>query len=219
MPAISPGGTGSVDDVWLSRRGRRATSASPSSGSSEQLEKTMRPPGLTSATARSSSRRCSSASLAMSAGDFVQGTSGWRRTVPVEEQGASSSTASNSSCRLVCRAYRPATISASRPSRSRLLAEPRQPVLRDVDRGDVGAGQRRAAPSCRRARRKDRRRACPATSPSSRAGRLAAASCTHHAPRQSRAARRPRRRAARRAPSRSAARCRRASRPSAPGRT
>ncbi len=52
-------------------------------------------PAWSVSTAWASSRRCRAASAAMSASRLSQGMSGWRRMVPVDEQGASSSTASN----------------------------------------------------------------------------------------------------------------------------
>ncbi len=59
------------------------------------MENSSRPPGFTNCTAWASIRNCKSASFATSCGDLVHATSGWRRIVPVDEQGASSSTASN----------------------------------------------------------------------------------------------------------------------------
>ncbi len=53
MPLISPGSTGSAS-TGAFPASRDSTSTSPSSGSSEQLEKTIRPPGFTSVMALSS---------------------------------------------------------------------------------------------------------------------------------------------------------------------
>ena len=136
-------------------------------------------PACTSSTARSSSRRCRPASAAMSASRLSQGMSGWRRMVPVDEQGASSSTASNGSGLPVgdvgrdglgreCRAGRDSR-AAARAGGERSTAVTRR-------------RRRRAARSCRPAPRRDRRPLLPRTSPSSRAGSAAAASCTHQAP-------------------------------------
>ena len=69
------------------------------------------------------SRRCKAASVAMSASRLSQGMSGWRRMVPVDEQGASSSTASNGSrlpfARRRRRRFRPSSASRARFCRSR----------------------------------------------------------------------------------------------------
>ena len=99
--------------------------------------------------------------------------------VPVEEQGASSSTASNgSACHSVTSA---ATVSAARLSRARFCfrrssrgaerstAVTRAPAAASCAVLPPGAAQRSATD-------------LPRTSPSSRAGNAAAASCTHHAP-------------------------------------
>ena len=125
------------------------------------------------------SRRCSAASAAMSASRFSQGMSGWRRMVPVEEQGASSRTASNGPARHCVTSA--ATISAVRSRRARLLrsrssragarstATTWAPAAASCAVLPPGAAQRSATVS-------------PRTSPNSRAGSAAAASCTHQAP-------------------------------------
>ena len=74
----------------------------------------------------------------MSAARLSHGTSGWRRMVPVEEQGASSSTASNGSA--VHSATSAQTSSAASDSRRDFRASRLQPRRRAIDRGDVGAG-------------------------------------------------------------------------------
>ncbi len=80
MNAIGAGDLARPDrverDIGMLGQEGRDKQSSPSSGSSEQLEKTMRPPGFTMRTALASSRCCRSASFSMSAGVFVQGTSG-----------------------------------------------------------------------------------------------------------------------------------------------
>ena len=108
-----------------------------------------------SAAARSSSRRCSAMSPARSASRLSQATSGWRRIVPVDEQGASSSTASNG----------PACHSR-RVGRDGLgaQAEPGE-IFATGARGGSASGRRRSprrrparvARSCRRAPRTGRR--------------------------------------------------------------
>ena len=121
---------------------------------------------------------CTAARPAMSLGLAAQSTSGWRRKVPVAEQGASSSTASKvrRSAQVAASA---ATISAARPVRARFSATRFSRGGRAVERGDLGARPRPAAGSCRRARRTGRARSRPAWTSSSRAGIAAAASCTH----------------------------------------
>ena len=114
-----------------------------------------------------------------SASRLSQGTSGWRRIVPVEEHGASSSTASNGP---------PAHSAASATTVSAVEAQACQ-VLPQAQ-GGAPSGRRAVtwAPpaavgrSCRRARRRDRPPPCPQISPSRRAGSAAAASCTHQTP-------------------------------------
>ena len=108
-----------------------------------------------------------------------QGMSGWRRIVPVDEQGASTRTASNGPPRHSVASA--ATISAVRPSRCEVLLHPFEPLGSAVDRGDLraGGGELRGLAAGRRAEIGDAR---PLTSPSSRAGNAAAASCTHQAP-------------------------------------
>ena len=152
----------------------------------------------------------------MSAGDFVQGTSGWRRTVPVEEQGASSSTASNSSSGSKS-GRRPATISASQAEPLEIARQPRQPVLRSVDRGDLAPARISCAVLPPGAAQRSATR-WPAMSPSSRAGK--AGGGILHPPFAFGEARQFGDGGGElldAAPCRSAARCRRASRPSAAG--
>ena len=77
----------------------------------------------------------------MSSGAFVQGTSGWRRTVPVDEQGASSSTASNSASGAY---FSTSASTVPAGSRSRLrFSSSRLSRLRDESSAvTLGAGQR-----------------------------------------------------------------------------
>ena len=70
-----------------------------------------------SSTALASSRRCRAASATISASRLSQGMSGWRRIVPVDEHGASSSTASNGPPRHS--ATSAATVSAASERRAR----------------------------------------------------------------------------------------------------
>ena len=63
-----------------------------------------------------------------------------------------------------------------------VLLQPFQARAGPVDRGHPRRRRRQAAPSCRRVRRRGRPRCLPAMSPNRRAGRAAAASCTHQAP-------------------------------------
>ena len=66
--------------------------------------------------------------------------SGWRRMVPVDEQGASSSTASNGpACHSSTSA---ATVSAGKPETREFLVEPGEPGRRAVDRRDLRARER-----------------------------------------------------------------------------
>ena len=145
----------------------------------------------------------------MSAGRLIQGISGWRRMVPVAEQGASSRTASNGPA-LPFRAS--ACDDVGRETEAgEVLPQPLEPRGGAVDRDDLraGGGKLRGLAAGGGAKIGD---GAAARSPNSRAGSAAAASCTHHAP--SRIARQLRRpgHARPRAPSRSAARGRRAAR-------
>ena len=100
------------------------------------------------------------------------------------------------------------------PERGEVCLEPRETRARARRARSPPRRPPPAAASCRRAPRRDRARACPRTSPSSRAGSAAAASCTHHAPSpRSPAAPRPRPGGAA-AARRSAGLARRAARPS-----
>ena len=101
------------------------------------------------------------------------------------------------------------TISASQPQPFEVLRQPRQPVLRGIDRGDLGAGkhQLRGLAAGRGAKVGDALAGDVAEQPCRQGSRPHPAPTIR--PRQSRAGRRPRRRASRPAPSRSAARCRR----------
>ena len=73
------------------------------------------------------------------------------------------------------------TISASQPQPLEVRGEPLQAVADDVDRRHR-APAARAARSCRRAQRKDRRRAGPRHRRAGAPAAPAAASCTHHSP-------------------------------------
>ena len=128
----------------------------------------------------SSSRPCASASRATSAGDLAQGTSGWRRMVPVAVQGASSSTASNGA-RGRHSSASATTISASSDSRPRLRT---RNSARSGERSIAVTLAPRAASCARLAARRGADVEHPPAPdvPSSRAGRAAAASCTHQAP-------------------------------------
>ena len=117
---------------------------------------------------------------AMSASRLSQGMSGWRRMVPVDEQGASSSTASNGPA---CHSRRVGGDGLGRKAEPReVLPQPRRaaasvrstattlaPAAASCAVLPPGAAQRSAT-------------VLPRTSPSSRAGSAAAASCTHQAP-------------------------------------
>ena len=125
------------------------------------------------------SRRCSAASAAISDGCLSHGTSGCRRIVPVEEHGASRSTASNGSA--VHSSTSAQTNSASSDNRARF------PRRRSSRAGERSTAVRRApaAASCAAlppgaAQRSATR--SPPTLPNRRAGKAAAASCTHQAP-------------------------------------
>ena len=111
---------------------------------------------------------------------FRCGTSGWRRIAPVAVHGASSRTASTGCCGRQVSASA-ATASTGRPSRFKIGDQPVEPAGRAVDRGDLGAGigELRGLAARRGAQSTTSR---PATSPNSRAGSAAAASCTHQAP-------------------------------------
>ena len=137
------------------------------------------PPGLVSSAALSSRRACNAVSCGRSRSLFSQGMSGCRRMVPVEEQGASSSTASNGPAfHSVASAV---TISTESFSRARFCRSRRSRGSRAVHGGDV-------CPRARKLRGLAARRSAQishahaATSPRRRAGNAAAASCTHHAP-------------------------------------
>ena len=153
--------------------------SSPSSGSSEQLEKTIRPPGLTMRTALSSRRaaglRASRCRPAISSRARPDGGG------PCRSRNTARRAARH-------RRARPAAISAYRLRRSRRQAEPveigrepRQRLREEFDGGHprAGGGELRGLAAGRRAKIGD---AQALTSPNSRAGSAAAASCTHHAP-------------------------------------
>ena len=98
------------------------------------------PPGLSSVAARSSRRVCRAVSLARSASDLSQGMSGCRRIVPVDEQGASTSTASNGPpCH--CRGVGLDDLGGELQPRE-ILPQPLEARRRAVDRGDLRAGER-----------------------------------------------------------------------------
>ena len=75
----------------------------------------------------------------MSTSRLSHGTSGWRRMVPVDEHGASSSTASNG-CSGVHFSTSAQSSSASSDSRVEIIGEPLEPRRRAVDRRHLGAG-------------------------------------------------------------------------------
>jgi hypothetical protein len=88
-------------------------------------------PGFSRFAAASRSRPCSAASLMTSSSPFSQPTSGWRRSVPVAEHGASSRTASNGSASKA--AASAATVCADRCRRSRLaVRRPRRGAERST---------------------------------------------------------------------------------------
>ena len=127
---------GRADRVALDRRVRRraaprSAAALPRAAASRRRRPACRR-ARRSRTAASSSRACASASRSTSAGDFAQGTSGWRRMVPVAVQGASSRT------RVEGR-RRPATRARRRPRSRRRASAGR----------DCAPGTRRAAASAR----------------------------------------------------------------------
>ncbi len=158
----------------------RSTTISPSRLSIEQFEKTTIPPGRTRLNAFLSRRSCRSARVSISASSLIQGTSGWRRQVPVEEHGASSSAPSNSvsgtkSSMLDCR------VSAARPRRDR-FSRSRVRRLADWSSAVTSAP---AATSCAVFPPGAAQRSTifkPLISPNRRAGIEAAASCTHQSP-------------------------------------
>ena len=179
-PAISPGAPGRRLDQRPTRQRRDLGSALLRLAASRRNRRGA-PPGLTISAAARSSRSWAAASAATSSGRFCHSTSGWRRMVPVALQGASSSTASaGPSGRQRRRRRRPAR---PRAAAARGWLRTRSQALgRAVDGGHARARARRAARSCRPARRRDRSPPCRRHRPSSRAGSAAAASCTHQAP-------------------------------------
>ncbi len=152
----------------------------PSSGCKEQTAKIRRPPGRSIVAACAIKAACWAASVCTSRGRFKCSTSGWRRTVPVAVQGASSSTASTgvggvqveaSACTIVA-----STRNLDRFSRSLAMRPPSRssavtwaPVVASCAALPPGAAQRSTTVS-------------PRCAASRRAGRLAAASCTHQSP-------------------------------------
>ena len=94
-------------------------------------------------------------------GPLVKGISGWRRTVPVEEQGASSNTASNVVSGCQCRQLT-SMQSASRRKASEVFTEALQPVARQVDCRHPGARHNQLRCLPRRGRRTGRRQSRPA---------------------------------------------------------
>ena len=132
------------------------------------------------ALARASSRACRSSSGARSRAAFRCSTSGWRRAVPVAEQGESSRIASK----------RPSGSQVERVGDYQLGASPCAPDFAPPARGGARRcrARSRARPSAASwsvlppgaAHRSSTR--SPGAAASRRAGRLAARSCTHHAP-------------------------------------
>ena len=137
-------------------------------------------PGFSCWTACSSRRSWVRVRRPTSSSSFSQAMSGWRRSVPVPEQGASSRIASNGSeaVHLLASAV---MSSAARPARARFSP------TRTMRRAEISTAVTfaPAAQSCivlppGAAQRSATR--LPAMSPSRRTGKVAAASCTHHAP-------------------------------------
>ena len=91
-----------------------------------------------------------------------QATSGWRRMVPVEVQGASIRMPSKPPPLIAAEPLGGVGHHGLRLQRKprQIVAQPRHAAGRTVDRDDTRAGMRRAARSCRRARRRDRRWSC-----------------------------------------------------------
>ena len=112
------------------------------------------------ASARSISAACSAVSSATSAPSFTKGRSGCRRIVPVAEQGASSSTASNGPP-LPRQRIRDHHL-GRQPRPRKVLRHPRHPRGRDIERRHLAPRSPQAASSCRPARRTDRAPAPPA---------------------------------------------------------
>ena len=142
-PPISAGSTGSERQPAGGER--RATWASPSSGSSEQVQKTSVPPGFSNAAARGDHARLKRGKR----GDVLRplqpwATSGWRRIVPVAVQGASSRIASNSARRTPGDGVRGDGLGGETEARE-IRRQPRAGARRDVDGGDdrAGVGERR----------------------------------------------------------------------------
>ena len=154
--------------------------ASPSTGSSEQVANTNTPPGFTQSAARSSIALWIAARLLICLMSIRCNTSGWRRMVPVALHGASSRMASYGAAgsQSITSAV---TRSAFSWVRSRLA------INRSIRRAELSSAVtvKPAADSCivlpPGAAHKSSAR-LPLPSPSNRAGRLAARSCTHHAP-------------------------------------
>ena len=153
----------------------------PSSGSSEQTANTSAPPSATMPAALPAFRPLHPRSVFTSAALLIQGRSGWRRMVPVAVQGASSST--NGARSFGCEIAHIA-LHASRRQAAAAPDFARAAAARMGSRSTAITFAPAAASCtpCRPARRKDRSPSCRATSPSSRAGRLAAKSCTHQSP-------------------------------------
>jgi hypothetical protein len=82
-----------ANSAW--RRTNAFTTSSFSSGSSEQVAYTSRPPTRTNAAAAPSRDACRAAAPTAAPGDNLQRASGWRAIVPVAVHGASTRTASN----------------------------------------------------------------------------------------------------------------------------
>ena len=138
-------------------------------------------PARASSQARASSVACSATSVAGSRPPRRCGRSGWRRMVPLAEQGASSRIASNGAAGAQPSASA-ATTSCGEAGTGEIVAQPAEPRRRRRRAPSPRRRRPRAAASCRPARRRGRARAAPASGPRSRAGSAAAASCTHHAP-------------------------------------
>ena len=212
-PAISPGRTGSSAKSECSAR-KAATSSSPSAGSSEQLEKTTRPPTLHHAHGAGEQPLLQVRQLGDVLGALRPGNVGMtphgagRRARGIEQHRI------EQLGRLVFQ-----RIGFDRrglqPQSLKVFAEAPQPVPRRIRLPSPRRRQARAARSCRRAPRKGRRRfarrGCRAALPAGLRPRPGPTIRRPHIP----AVRRPARRDVRFGWTRSAARRRRTPRPSA----
>ena len=138
-------------------------------------------PGFSRSAARTSRRSCVSVSRPTSSSSFSQAMSGWRRKRAgaragrVEQDGVEGGVGDPF-----------AGIGRDQLGRQagagEVLAHPHHAAGRDVDGGDLGAGGGELQGLAARCGAEIGDAACPTMSPSRRAGSVAAASCTHHAP-------------------------------------